>query len=292
MTYNKKLSLEKIDKILRNSDAVSSLTKYEILDLLKRIENILDKEDKLIKIGQNNGKAVFVGDTHGDFSATKKVISTYLEDNIVVFLGDYVDRGSQSSENINYLLINKLYFPNKLFLLMGNHEARDIVPFSPSNFWTYIEKDRELYNQYTKTFSKLPLAVTTNNKILAVHGGLPDIHNLKDINHISNGDAKWMQITWMDFEDREGEYLYTDFWTGRDKYGEDYFKKIMNRLGLKILIRAHDYAVKGIIFNKKCLTLFTSQYYSDKGFLKGRLIAIVDLSKKLKSTDDIEIIKV
>ncbi|MFQ6063829.1 MAG: metallophosphoesterase, partial [Methanosarcinales archaeon] len=105
MTYNKKLSLEKIDKILRNSDAVSSLTKYEILDLLKRIENILDKEDKLIKIGQNNGKAVFVGDTHGDFSATKKVISTYLEDNIVVFLGDYVDRGSQSSENINYLLI-------------------------------------------------------------------------------------------------------------------------------------------------------------------------------------------
>lgn len=292
MNSKKKLSNNRIKEILEYPDAVSSLNRYEILDLLDGVNRIFEKEDKLIKIASNRGKAIFVGDTHGDFSATKKVITTYLKDNTVIFLGDYVDRGSQSNENINYLLINKLCFPDKLFLLMGNHEARNIMPFSPSDFWESLENDLVLYNKYAKTLAKLPIVATTNNNVIAVHGGLPEIVSLDEINQIIDGDIKWFQITWMDFEDRKGEYLYTDPWTGRDKYGADYFKKIMNRLGMEVLIRAHDYYAKGIIFNKKCLTLFTSKYYSSFGNIKGRIIAIVDLSIPIKTTDDFEIIGV
>ena len=67
---------------------------------------------KLIEIKKAK-KVIFVGDTHGDLEASQKVIKNYLkEGNIIVFLGDYVDRGSYSKENIDFLLeIKNLYFP-------------------------------------------------------------------------------------------------------------------------------------------------------------------------------------
>jgi len=56
--------------------------------------------------------------------------------------------------------------------------------FSPANFWeTLSSQEREIYGSL---FSRLSLSVTSPNGILAVHGGLPDLGGLEEIDQ-SNG---------------------------------------------------------------------------------------------------------
>jgi len=249
--------------------------------LLERAREILEDEPRLVALPER-GKAIFVGDTHGDLDAAQKVTDKYLnEKNVVVFLGDYVDRGQHSLENIFHLLTLKIQYPQNLILLMGNHEGFLVKEFYPANFWLGLSLEKR--DVFHKTLIHLPFAVYSNNGIVGLHGALPEVEKLEDINRVTPGDEFWNQIVWGDFQDMEGESLGE--YLGRPQFGRDYFDRLMSRFGKTVLIRAHQPNVSANMFKKRCLTLFTSFAY-----LPFRSIASVDLSKpKIPSLDDVDV---
>ncbi len=260
------------------------MTREETKELLNEAEKRFASEAKLIQL--KFGKVIFVGDTHGDLEATEKTIDRYLKPkNKLVFLGDYVDRGPASLENINFLLGQKIEHPHSLYLLMGNHEGFAVGSFHPADFWEGL--DAELRQRYSEVLSRLPLAVSTPNGIIALHGALPDVSRLEDINSIKPGSAEWHQITWGDWQDTEGEFLGIDPYTGRPQFGRGWFEEIMSRLGKNVLIRSHQPDAPPAMYGKRCLTIFTSSAYGH--YVSERTIALVDLKKVVRSVDDIEI---
>ncbi|KAA6383128.1 MAG: hypothetical protein EZS28_021347 [Streblomastix strix] len=86
-----------------------------------------------IELNYKQGLLV-VGDIHGNFNALLKVLD--IVDDVlllnkqsrgkVVFLGDYIDRGKYSLECAILIIAYKFAFPDRVFLLKGNHESNNI----------------------------------------------------------------------------------------------------------------------------------------------------------------------
>ena len=131
---------------------------------------------------------VVVGDLHGDFTSLKKIMNKinykeYLkaESNILIFLGDYVDRGKYSLEVLLSLCEIKSLFPNNMFMLRGNHEAYHRFPFSAFDFPKDLQNKfgdsgQILYsNTIVPFFDSLSCICEINEFGFLVHGGLPII---------------------------------------------------------------------------------------------------------------------
>ncbi len=249
-------------------------------ELIDKASAILEKEPRLIQIPPS-GKVVFVGDTHGDLDASKEVTRRYLKAPYrIVFLGDYVDRGEDSEENIHYLLRLKVEHPEEVFLLAGNHEGQMVKELYPADFWEFLSfKEKELYG---RVFSLMPLCATSKNGLVALHGALPNLNSLEEVNQIEWGDSNWDRMVWGDFVEGDGDYL-GDSW-GRPQFGGTYFNRLMERYRKRLLIRSHQPHAPTLMFKKRCITIFTSKAYP-----LPRTIVIADMEKEVQDAKDVVI---
>lgn len=119
-----------IDKLLEvrhhKPGKMVKLQEEEIFGIIRLARSVFLNQNMLVEVP---APVRICGDVHGQFSDMLRLFeyggfppaSSYL------FLGDYVDRGRQGIETICLLFAYKIKYPNKMFILRGNHESASIT---------------------------------------------------------------------------------------------------------------------------------------------------------------------
>lgn len=206
----------------------------------------------------------FVGDVHGDVETVKYVRKISKEFEKVVWLGDFVDRGTHDIEVV--MSISKL--GSKNVILAGNHDAyKEVIP---RDFHLKLEESfgpawPELDDLYIDAFRAAPIAYfNTNYKLLALHGFIPI------------DEKNWNFKTWKKVEDGEVPFqiLWNDpaevavGWRGEGTYivPSDVTKKFFQRTGIQVIVRSHQPRTNQIFsFNSnKIVNLGSSSFYGTR----------------------------
>jgi len=225
------------------------------------------------------GEAIIVGDIHGDLESLKHILedSNFIEKTkageevLLVFLGDYGDRGIYSSEVYYVVLKLKHLFPQKVVLMRGNHEGPDDLLASPHDLPLHLnrkfgENGSKVYLELRKLFQYLYNTVLIEERYVLCHGGVPS--QASKIEDIAYAHEKHPHETHLDF-------------------GENVTNRLLKMLGVKTLIRGHEPSNEGYKTNHggKVLTLFSRRgppYYNKYGtYLKLNILKEVKMTKQV-----------
>ncbi len=265
----------------------------DIVDIFRRATKIHDDQRtqmSISKIGTLTGhyinfqipsNLVVVGDIHGDFITLERIMERidfqdFLknESNIIIFLGDYIDRGKYSLEVLLFLCKLKNFYPNNVFLLRGNHESYNRFPFSSYDFYSDLVNKlgkpvNKLYH-YTVLpfFESLFLFCEISGFSILAHGGLPVIENpqffMNYKSHLSNSlenKALMEEILWNDPRDLTDNKIWSFSNRGVGKYfGIEVTNMWLSNTGCKFLFRGHEPCMGyKLIHENKILTIFSSK---------------------------------
>ncbi|MBO3802411.1 MAG: metallophosphoesterase [Candidatus Brockarchaeota archaeon] len=258
-----------VSSVWEDPDKVREFGEEEVTNLLQESLEAFRDERNLLRIGR--GKTLFVGDTHGNFSATKEAFRAFSSGGFdrIVFLGDYVDRGEEQLENANFVLSLRLAKPERVLLLRGNHET-----FSTNSRYGFRQAVAEklpegFFVLYNRAFSYLPLAAVTWDGIFAVHGGIAEgLDSIGQIDGLPRGELEptsdlVLQLLWNDPSEEVDGFAFNDQRGGFCYYGQGALAKFMDANGLRMLLRSHEVFLEGFkrFFGGKLLSIFSSTGY-------------------------------
>jgi len=258
----------------------------------------LSVEGRLVTINAS-GKAIVIGDLHGDLESLVYLLkaSGFVEKAIqykevlLVFLGDYGDRGVYSPEVYYLLLKMKQLFPQNVVLMRGNHEGPDDLlayPHDlPENLQARFGKEGAVvYSKIRELFPHLYNAVIVDKLCVMIHGGVPSrASSPEDLKyaHLKHPKERHLEeILWSD-PDETTKGTYPSPRGAGQLFGEGVTRKFLKILGVKMLIRGHEPSQEGfkISHNGKILTLFSRKgppyYNASAAYLQ------LDLSLKLQN---------
>lgn len=124
-----------------------------------------------------------VGDIHGCLYTLKTLLTAYWQpDEVLVLIGDLIDRGAYSYETIQYVISLEKRFINQVVVLRGNHEQELIehLTHGPNTNWLMQGGDQTLSQyeahhadprEHLKWLNDLPLYYETD-KLFISHAGI------------------------------------------------------------------------------------------------------------------------
>lgn len=231
------------------------LKENEMKQLCELVKDLLMEESNIQPVCT---PVIVCGDIHGQFHDLLELFRTGggLPSNGInyIFLGDYVDRGFYSLETFTLLMCLKLKYPERITLVRGNHESRQIT-----QVYGFYE---ECLNKYgnsivwklcCQVFDFLTLAALIDGEILCVHGGLsPEIRMLDQIRVLSRAqevphEGGFSDLLWSDPDN-------VDAWQVSPRgagwlFGAKVAREFNYVNGLKLIARAHQLVMEGFRYH-------------------------------------------
>ncbi|MGD8507167.1 MAG: metallophosphoesterase family protein [Candidatus Bathyarchaeota archaeon] len=258
-----------INEFLRLANVVVELQANEqghvgSLQITGKLVNLMPKSE-----------AIVVGDLHGDLESLHHILKAtgFIErikegkQCLLVFLGDYGDRGIHSPEVYYVVLRLKEAFPKNVVLMRGNHEGPDDILAHPHDLPDHLyskfgDKSSQAYDRLRELFRYLHTAVLVNERYVLLHGGVPTqattVEDLAYAHEKHPRETHLEEILWSDpWEGLAGVYA-SPRGAGR-LFGEKETNRLLNMLNVDVLIRGHEPSQEGFKLNHsgKVLTLFS-----------------------------------
>jgi len=271
-----------LDRQIEQLRRCEFIKESEVKALCQKAMEILMEESNVQRV---DCPVTICGDIHGQFYDLKELFKVGGEcpDTNYLFLGDFVDRGFNSVETFLLLLALKVRYPDRITLIRGNHESRQITQvygfydeclrkYGSVNVWRYC----------TEIFDYLSLSALIEDRIFCVHGGLsPSINSLDQIRIIDRKqevphDGPMCDLLWSDPEDIEGWGLSPR--GAGYLFGGNVVKQFNQTNKLDLICRAHQLVMEGYkyMFDKMLVTVWSAPNYC---YRCGNVAAILELDE-------------
>lgn len=263
------------------------LSEQEVKKLCDKAQEIFHAESNIRPV---KCPVTVCGDIHGQWNDLIELfnIGGKTPDTNYLFMGDYVDRGYYSVETVSLLICLKIRYKDRITILRGNHESRQITQV----YGFYDEclrkyGNRNVWKYFTDLFDYLPITALIENEIFCLHGGLSPfvetldyvltIDRLQEVPH----EGPMCDLLWSDPEDRCGWGIsprgagYT--------FGGDMSQQFIHTNGLSLISRAHQLVMEGFNWchDNMVVTIFSAPNYC---YRCGNQAAIMELDERMNRT--------
>ncbi|XP_014217882.1 serine/threonine-protein phosphatase 6 catalytic subunit isoform X1 [Copidosoma floridanum] len=259
--------MSELDRWIEIAKECKYLPEHDLKKLCDMVSDILLEESNVQPVCS---PVTVCGDIHGQFYDLEELFRNGgpVPETNYIFMGDFVDRGYYSLETLTRLLTLKAKWSDRIVLLRGNHESRQIThvygfydeclnKYGNANAWKYC----------CKVFDLLTIAALIDEQVLCVHGGLsPLIKTLDQIRIIDRRQeiphkGAFCDLVWSDPED-------VRTWTVSPRgagwlFGASITHLFMEINDLKLICRAHQLVNEGYryMFDDKLVTVWSAPNY-------------------------------
>ena len=276
---------QQVEEVISRIESGGLPSVEQINYITSKASELFSKLPNVIKV---HSPVTICGDIHGQFGDLLELfkINGKVPFTDYLFMGDYVDRGSQSVETVTYLFALKLKYPDHITLLRGNHESAGISQhFGFRDEVVARYGDDSVWQTFLSAFNTLPLAAHIDNKICCVHGGLsPDLKTIADIEKIDRfreipHDGPMCDLVWSDPSTNRG--FQPSMRDAGFQFGPDVTKNWNATNRLEFTARAHQLVMNGLEFahDDQVVTIFSAPDYCMRC---GNIAGVLELDEHLR----------